>query len=274
MKRIFFYFLFITLNTTAFSQLGPGYMGKRFQAGYGFYFSPALLGSNGSGASIIGRGNAESGEIAFNSMHEGFLEFAFKNRASVGLSFKYYHTTFDNSAEAYGTTNGSSGTVYTAYGTPSGIYDIKGLNFGLYFKIYNKRYVAPWGRYFLFGPVVNSYACFYDPSVMKMVTQDNSSNPVAVTYFGPQGDRFFRGDLLIGWGRNRMIGSRFTVDYGVNFEGFALACTFWDAIGESPLADISGDRTTNLNYMEKTSKRRAREVNRVNVYIRFGVLLF
>ena len=65
-------------------------MGKRVTAGYGFYFSPALLGSNASESSIIGRGNAVGGDMAFNTMHEGFLEFAFKKRVSVGFSFKYY----------------------------------------------------------------------------------------------------------------------------------------------------------------------------------------
>jgi hypothetical protein len=275
MKKIIFYFLFVTVAFNAFPQLGPGYMGKRFMFGYGFYFSPALLGSNGSEASIIGRGNAEGGDIAFNSTHEGFFEFAFKNRTSVGFSCKYYNTTFDNSTVAYGSGPDPSGNLSYIYSTPKGFYNIRGLNYSLYFKFYNKRYVAPWGRYFLMGPVLNTYKCFYDPSTMKMSDTDYpTSASVVISNFGEQGQQYLRGDIVAGWGRNRMIGNRITVDYGINFEVIALLWTLWDTVGESPIDIVTDERTTNLNYIEKTSKRRVREVNRLNAYIKIGVLLF
>jgi hypothetical protein len=257
----------------AFSQLGPGYMGKRLMIGYGFYFSPAILGSNGSQGSIIGRGNALGGDLAFNSNHEGFLEYSFKNRASVGLSCRYYHSTFDNSTSLSATIYTSTGQDY-AYGTPGGFYDIHGLNYSLYFKFYGRRYVSPWGPYFLMGPVVNTYRSFYDPSTMLVGDGDNySSKPVAVD-FGPQGEFFGRGDLMFGWGRNRIIGNRVTLDYGINFELIALAFTLWDTIGESPVDVFTEEGINNFNYIEKTSKRRVREVNRLNAYLKIGVLLF
>lgn len=275
MRKIVFYFLIMACGLNSFSQLGPGYLGKRFLFGYGFYFSPALLGSNGSQASIFGRGNALGGDMAFNSNHEGFLEFSFKNRTSIGLSCRYYHSTFDNSVDARAYTTDQSGYAYTVYGKPTGFYDIIGLNYSLYFKFYNKRYVAPWGRYFLMGVVVNSYKCFYDPTTMKMSNYDiYGNNQPVINDFGLQGQQFARGDLMFGWGRNRMIGNRFTVDYGINLQLIALGYILWDSVGESPFDIFSEESTTNLNYMERTSKRRVREVNRFNVFLKVGVLLF
>lgn len=273
MRKIVLNFLFVAFALSAFSQKSPGYMGKRLLVGYGFYFSPAILGSNGSQASIIGRGNAMGGDLAFNSVHEGYLEYSFKNRTSVGLSCRYYHTTFDNSSEVRATVNTSMGQEY-AYGRPGGFYDIHGLNYSLYFKFYGKRYVAPWGPYFLFGPVVNTYRSFYDPYTMRVGDPGYTNNQPLVVDFGPQGEFFGRGDLMFGWGKNRIIGNRVTIDYGINFELIALAFTLWDTIGESPVDVFNDEYVTNLNYIERTSKRRVREVNRLNAYIKIGVLLF
>lgn len=276
MRTFKFYIVLFLFSSELFSQLGPGYLGRRFQAGYGFNFSPALLGSNGSEASILGRGNAVGGDMAFNSIHDGFIEFAFKNRTSIGFSCKYYKTTFDNYVDVYMNTN-YNGNNYTLSGYPTGFYTIKGLNYTLYFKFYNKRYVAPWGRYFMLGPSINTYKCFYDPSTMRLVGSDyyNSNTPIYVSDFGPQGQQFARGDILFGWGRTRMAGNRITIDYGINFEVFALGWTLWDSVGEDPLEIFaSSTYITNVNYFERTSKRRVREVNRFNVFIKVGVLLF
>jgi hypothetical protein len=272
LKYFKLFIILILFSAKLFSQLGPGYMGKRFVAGYGFYFSPAFIGSNASESSIIGRGNAVGGDIAFNSMHEGFLEFAFKKRASVGLSFKYYKTTYDNSAAALVNVD-YGGYTNSESASPMGFSQITGSNYTLYFKIFNKRYVAPWGRYLLFGPTINSFKCSYDPTTMKIVIPDNygSGGNIVINDFGPQGQQFLRGDLLVGWGRSRIFANRITLDYGINVQLISLTFTLWDAVGANALG-IS--RTTNYNYFENTSKRRVREVNRVNAFIKIGLLLF
>lgn len=277
MRKTLFYFLLSAFAFNAFSQLGPGYLGKRFQAGYGFNFSPALLGSNGAGESIVGRGNVIGGDMAFNSMHEGFFEFAFKNRTSVGFSAKYYKTTYDNRTTAYINNFDPSYNNYYVYDYyPSGYYTIKGMNYTLYFKFFNKRYVAPWGRYFIVGPSLNTYKCSYDPSQMYLTYTSSYTSPPTRRFsdFGLQDQSFMRGDILFGWGRSRIAYNRITIDYGVNFEIIALGFTLWDLIGENPIDIISGNRTTNLNYMEITSRSRVREVNRVNLFLKLGVLLF
>lgn len=275
MIKTAFNFLFMTIALSAFSQLGPGYMGNRFLFSYGFHFSPAIIGSNGSESSMIGRGNATGGDMAFNSIHEGLVEFSFKNRTSIGLSCKYYNTTFDNNvyASSYTEVCNGYGGCYTISGLPSGFYQIKGLNYSLYFKFYGKRYVAPWGRYFLLGPTVDTYKCFYDPSTMRIYEGGTNSN-IYINDFGPQGQFFARADLVCGWGRNRIVGKRIVIDYGINFQVVALAMGLSDLAGESILEIFDRSSVTNLNYFESTSKRRVREVNRVNAYLKIGFLLF
>lgn len=278
MRRVLFYFLFAAFAFKVFPQIGPGYMGKRFQVGYGFHFSPALLGSNGLRGSFIGRGNAEGGDLAFNSIHEGLVEFAFKNRASVGVSVKYYRSTYDNRTAVYIPVTDYSYNGYSVDSYyPSGFYNIRGLNYTLYFKIFNKRYVAPWGRYFIFGPSINTYKCTYDPEEMYITYRNYSgSGPQVKKFsdFGGQGVMALRGDLLFGWGRSRIAYNRLVIDYGINFQVIALGFTLWDTIGENPIDIITDTDITNSSYMEVTSKSRVREVNRLNVYLKFGFLLF
>jgi hypothetical protein len=247
-----------------------GYMGKKLQAGYGFHFSPALTGSNGSGNSILGRegSRAETGELAFNSLHEGFVEYCIKNRTMIGFSAKYYKTTFDN---RFGTTYIYTDPYYgasTGYGQPTGMYEITGLNYSLYFKFYYRKYLAPWGKYFMVGPSINTFKSVYDPARMKI--QDVGSGETVITNFGSKEQEESRFDILVGFGRNRILADRVTIDYGVNFEAAALLLAIIDLEG----IFYSENNTSHLNYIEKTSRSRVREVNRVNVFVKVGLLLF
>lgn len=272
MKKAALHFLFLFICTNSFSQLGPGYMGKHVQAGYGLHFSPAFLGSNGSEASIVGRGNSDGGDLAFNSIHEGFLELSFKNRTSVGFSAKYYKTTFDNS-QAADITYYDGIYNYNTHTAPQGLYQINGLSYSLYFKFYYHRYVAPWGKYFLLGPSINTYKCFYNPDYMKIVVPTSTGNQ-NINNFGPQEQQFARGDILFGWGRSRVAFNRITIDYGLNFELLAMAQILFDATG-TPLSDyFSSYSISNSDYIERTSRRRIREVNKFNIFFKVGVLLF
>lgn len=256
----------------------PGYMGKRFQAGYGLSFSPALVGSNGAGNSFNGRdgSNAETGEPAFNSLHEGFIEYCIKNRTMIGFSGKFYKTTYDNRAEMRYQNYYDPNSVYyganNEYAKPQGLYTIKGINYTLYFKFYHRKYLAPWGKYFLLGPSFNSFVCTYDPTKMYAVSSGVSPDVARRNNnFGPQGQDFQRFDILVGFGRNRIFADRITVDYGINFEAFALLLAVLDIEGSG---SFSNSATTNLNYIEYTCKSRVREVNRVNLYFKIGYLLF
>jgi hypothetical protein len=267
MKRTLLYGIILTaVCFTTQAQLGPGYMGKRCAVGYGINFSPAVFGPNGQEASMLQIGHSEGGEMAFNSMHEGFIEYAFKSRTCIGFSGKYFKTTYANQAALEYTGNYS--------GSPAGMYTIKGIEYNLYFKFYPKRYVAPWGRYVILGAVFNRFVCFYDPSRMNVQSYDyNTGKTTTISPFGATEQDYVRGDLKFGWGRSRILFNRITLDYGVNFGIFALAGNVITTVlfdGEDGFS--SGLRTS--DYIERTSKRRVRQVSSMNVFIKLGVLVF
>ncbi|MBK6984948.1 MAG: hypothetical protein IPL10_01480 [Bacteroidetes bacterium] len=270
--------LFI-VNIISLSGQTAGYMGKRLVGGYGFYFSPALFGSNGQGNTIIGRsnGNASDGEFAFNSLHEGFLEYAFKNRFLLGISAKFYKTTYDNAREVSATTKQidqyGSTSVVSYNGTPQGMYTILGQNYSLYAKLFNRRYLAPWGRYMQFGITIRRFTCHYNPNEM-MLKYGGFNNYVYPDFndFGEQKQSFTKFDFLFGFGRTNIVANRITIDYGFNANVFALLSTFFDVVTDGD--GIFTNNVNGVNYMKSTSPWRVRGVNRFNVFLKVGVLLF
>jgi hypothetical protein len=269
MKRIGLYsIVLIMLVQVLPAQLGAGYMGKRCVVGYGVNFSPAVFGPNAQESSLLQIGNSTGGEIAFNSMHEGFLEFAFKSRTCVGFSAKYYKTSYANQEPLDMQVFGSFYGNYINE-SPPGMYSIKGLDYSLYFKFYPRRYVAPWGRYIIAGAVFNKYVCTYDPSRMNIKYNDANTNQVVTLNFGPTEQDYFRGDLRFGWGRSRILFNRVTLDYGVNLEVLALLANVFTKVD-----DFFYKPFTNMDYIERTSKRRVREVSGINVFVKLGVLVF
>ena len=267
-------------NIASFAQ-SPGYLGKKFVAGYGFNFSPALFGSDASGNSIIGRssGHATTGEFAFNVLHEGFVEYAVAKRFMMGFSAKFYKTTYDNSRTLSVTVSQKDqyGQIQSvsSYGSPEGIYYIKAQNYALYGKLFYSKYIAPWGRYMMFGVNVKTYTCSYNPNEMKINFNSynyNSQSFTPYSNFGPQNQRFTKFDLLFGLGKTRIIYNRVTLDYGFNLNVIAVLSTVFDAVFETD--GVFSVKTTSQNYMELTSPSRLRGVNRFNVFFKVGILLF
>jgi hypothetical protein len=288
MRIIFFISCFLVAISMLKAQ-STGFMGKRLQAGYGFHTSPALIGSNANNETILGNsGSAMTGEFAFNTLHEGFLEFAASSKWMICFSARYYKTTNDNS-KIFDNSNSNGHSGYNVnnidflVSRPSGYYTMKGLTYTLYFKYYGGRYVAPWGRYVMFGPTLNTVTTSYDPAIMK--AKGRYYNPAAyyynsydtdttITNFGPTTQKFKGVNFMVGFGRTRIIGKRVTIDYGINIQVFSVMSAIFDI----------GDNTANLtdrqaevnetNYIERTVKYRVRGVNRFNAFLKIGVLLF
>lgn len=275
MKKIYMICLSCLVCLFGVAQV-PGYMGKRFVAGYGFYFSPALIGADGQGASIMGSstGNAETGTIAFNSLHELFAEYTVGKKLSLGISARIYRSAYDNNRELIVTgsyTNPFGYTQsYTSGGHPTGLYHIKGVNYLLYGKLYFGKFLAPWGRYFMFGPSLNTYSTNYSPDEMR-VKVNNSGADLFYSDFGPQQQRFVKFDIMAGLGRSRILANRICLDYGFNVNIIALFTTLFDATNTD---FFDNSIPTNYTYMQKTSPARVRGVNRFNAFVKIGVLLF
>jgi hypothetical protein len=262
--------LFYTLS---FAQ-STGYMGKRFLLGYGFNTSPSVFNANGKNETIIGgNGTAESGNIAFNAIHEAQLEFAASSKWMVCFSARYYKTVYDNANLVY-----SSNVNYSLLSQkPTGYYNIRGLTYTLYFKYFGSRYVAPWGRYIMFGPTINTVKTTYDPNVMYVKARKYSSSyndkDTTLSNFGSKEQDFTGINLMFGAGRSRIIANHVVIDYGFNIHVISVISSFFDVVvRDSNL--FWGTNITEATYIESKVKQRVRGVNRFNVFLKIGVLLF
>lgn len=272
MRTRFFILVFIILNSIVFSQ-APGHLGKRFSIGYGFHTSPSVFNANGQNQTIIGRGgSAESGSPAFNAIHELNIEFATSSKWLTCFSARYYKTVYDN-AESFNSSQVSGYSIQSS--RPEGYYNMRGLTYTLYFKYFGKRYVAPWGRYVMFGPTVNTVKTTYDPSEMnirayKYNSSTGTSSDTTLAPFGAKEQDFVGVNLMLGIGRSRIYSNRIILDYGFNIHMFSVLSSLFDVTGNR----IGGSPITPANYIESTVKQRIRGVNRFNLFLKIGVLLF
>ncbi len=264
--------IFTASFSIAFAQ-APGHLGKRFVLGYGAHFSPAFSNPNAQNETIIGHkktnpGSAETGSPAFNYTHEAYIEFAINTRFMLGFSGKFYRTNYDNAINAYSVNNNNS---YNLSEDIQGYYKINGQSLCLYGKLYGKRYVAPWGRYIVFGPVLNLYNTTYDPNVMfQKATDYNTNQTIApVSNYGSLNQSFVGFNILFGWGRTRIIANRITLDYGINMQVLSIPGLLYDLAQSSKNINY-----VNNTYIENTAGARIRGLNRINAFLKVGFLIF
>lgn len=214
-------------------------------------------------------GNAKRSFLAFNIIHEGSVEYVISQRWSVGFCARYYKTTFDNPTLLV---DQSRQAMFQSKKNPTGYYDITGLSYCLYFKLFNAKHVAPWGKYIVFGPVLNTAKMSYDPDIMhsQATAQDGNSYPYTyrdtlINNFGPQKQSYKGINLMLGFGRTRILYNRLILDYGFNV--YLLS-------GFPNLVLTYKSNMTPETYIQKTVNRRVRGINHFNVFLKVGVLLF
>lgn len=274
MKTKFLIIFFASISTLFYSQ-STGYMGKRLLLGYGFHTSPAFFGANAQNETILGNGgHAESGSLAFNSIHEGYLEFAASSKWMICLSTRYYKTAYDNAKElSYSYSNYSYNSD-----NPNGYYNIRGLTYTLYFKYFGSRYVAPWGRYVMFGPTINTVKTSYDSRTMNIKAQSYNSgtySDITITNFGTKEQNYTGVNFMLGFGRSRIIRNRVVIDYGCNLQLISVLAAALDVVTDGASTEIIyRNSITTSNYIENTVKTRVRGINRFNVFLKVGILLF
>lgn len=226
----------------------PGYLGKRWVVGYGLNFSPVTYGSsNGNKTLFYTDGSAEQGKLAFNLIHEGYFEYAFAAKWTIGIAGRRYKTVYDNRQSL------------EYQGSPANYYRITGFSVVPYFKIFRSGYLAPWGSYFLLGPVFNNISATYDHTVYDPHTGERLN-------LGPAKSSRLAFDNMVGWGKVRVIADRLVIDYGFNMQLFATIVDVWKFIYED------NGYISRQDYIDVTSRQRARGMNRFNFYVRFGLL--
>jgi hypothetical protein len=272
--KLLFQLILITSFSISFAQ-APGHLGKRFVLGYGAHFSPALANADFRNNTIVGHKSSQNGsattqQFAYNYTHEAYIEFALSSRFMLGFSGKFYRTNYDNAINAY-SLNNNYNYSYNLSNDIQGYYNINGQSLCLYGKLYGKRYVAPWGRYMIFGPVLNLYNTTYDPTVMFQSATDYNTNlpTTPVSNFGPLNQSFKGFNILFGWGRSRIIANRFILDYGVNMQVLSIPGLLYDLAQSSKSINY-----VNSVYIENTAGARIRGLNRINAFVKVGFLIF
>lgn len=217
----------------------PGFMGKRFHLSYGLNVSPSFA-------------NANLQNRFLNVIHEGQLGYVTGVNWELDALFRSYKTIYDNQQEL---TGGKTVENYYRLGNTS---------LGLVFKHFKNNYVAPWGAYFMFGPVLNIVTTNYD-SYMHVVSRVNNHDTL-IGDFGPAQQRFYKVDAMFGWGQHRIFAGKFLVDYGFNCQLLALLSDF-------EFLDFTNSKIySRSNYIEETSAKRARGMNRFNLFVKLGFL--
>ena len=240
-------------------------MGRKFVAGYGLYYSPYLFGPDD--------------EVSANTIHEGFVDYALWKRVSLGASVRYFHSISPNRCYAGGHVSTTSNYLTKDYQIPTGQISVNGLNYCLYLKFFQPNYSAPWGRYFILGPIMYTYNATYNPNEMYIYEEPknyngNFSEMKKVSDFGSTKQSFISGDVMIGFGRCRVIDNRITLDYGCNANVLAVTTTLFDVAPSGDLDIISPANIPIGDYIKRTATSRVRGVNRFNVFLKVGILLF
>jgi hypothetical protein len=291
-KKPLLYIIFFSIITTILFAQAPGHLGKRFVLGYGAHFSPAFSNGDARNNTIVGhkssqQGSAKTGQFAYNYTHEAYMEYVLSPRFMLGFSGKFYKTVYDNGLDIFSdNSNYSNNNInYKIDNNVNGHYTIQGRSLCLYGKLYRKRYVAPWGRYIVFGPVINLYSATYDAGTMNQIASTTFNDPnnyynsvtttSTVSNFGASLQSFTGFNIVFGWGRSRIIANRITLDYGINMQVLTLITLYIDQISSSSSSNsIFSPRRTQNNYIEQTSGQRIRGLNLFNAFVKVGFLIF
>ncbi|WP_317899874.1 hypothetical protein [Aurantibacillus circumpalustris] len=235
---------------------GPGYMGKKTVFGYGAHMNPVTFGSTADNKTLLGnaKGSSETGYIRINLTHEFFLERALSKSILMGVSLKYLRTGYDNRL-----------TLNSNSDKPSDYYVINAYTYTAYLKTYTRKYIAPWGRYFIIGPSISVMSSKHDEYMNILQTVNN--HDTLITNFGSDFESHYSADLLIGTGMSRVLFNRLVLDYGFHFQLFALISAV------EPLLPFSTDAYPKQDeYINETIRSRVRAANRFNVFIKLGYL--
>lgn len=270
-KRLFIISVSVLFFLNNILGQAPGYIGKKLIIGYGLNASPALYGANANNKTVFGtEGNAESGKLAFNFIQEGFIEYATSAKWMIGFSARYYKTVFDNPTFM---PDKNREVQYSSRQHPNGYYTIKGLTYSFYCKVFRPGYVAPWGKYIMFGPVFNTAKASYNPAIMNIVARTGYNDyyngnydqrDTLISDFGPTVQSYKGFNFMLGFGKSRIIANRIVLDYGFNM----YLLSFFPNIALTYKDDITAG-----NYIEKTISRRVRGINHFNAFIKVGLLL-
>lgn len=240
LPNVCFLLVFLVLLKFNSHAQAPGYMGKRFSINYGLHLGPAFTKSTPN-------------QGFYNAKHELMLGFCLSEKWQIAASIERYSTIYDNTL-----------LVNELFERPQNFYRIKGSNYSLLFKKFKRGYVAPWGPYFMFGPVYNAYTASYNNYMY--VSQRVNNHDTLISDFGPKEQKYSNLDFALGWGQSRVFKDRVILDWGLMFHMRAMA---------GSLGGTFSDFFWTLSQEEYIRRTAALRINRLNVfnfYVKLGYL--
>lgn len=256
MQRIIYFLCFVSIPALFLCQ-APGYMGKKTTVGGGIHFNPVTYGATANNTTLLGSGNgsAKTGRFSLNLTYDVFAERVISKRWLFGTSLKYIRTGYDNRSQVMGSN----------FETPTDYYKINAFCINPYFKHYSRHYPAPLGKYFLIGPSVNLISTKHD-NYMHLVETTGDGHDTLMMFNAPK-QMHFSFDLILGWGKSRIINDRILIDYGCNFGVLAIAHVF-----EAFDSELLAGKPSKEEYINLTAKSRLRNATRFNVFLRVAYL--
>lgn len=142
---------------------------------------------------------------------------------------------------------------------PEGNYAISGSNLNFYMKCFYGKYIAPWGKYLMFGFTSIRYKTTYDPQLMKILVYDtvnsNGGGPTAKYYsnFGLLEQKYKYADVQVGFGESRMFADRIVSNFGCSFSALSFLGLIYKRLNFNTI------RSSWMNtYISNTSLARVR----------------
>jgi hypothetical protein len=205
-KNIILTLIIALFSLTMFSQV-PGFMGRRLTLGYSNNFFLAGVGPT-----------ASSYDVGINTTHSFNAEYTIKNRTNLCASFQMFKTgvitnrTFYE--DVYSSSSGSYNYMSYRYNpSPDLPMVLNAKCVALGFKFFSSGALAPVGKYKKLELVIMFCNLSYDRDGFT----DNDATGSSYNSLGTGNYSFKSFALTYTIGRQRIIGSRIVLDYGMQF---------------------------------------------------------
>lgn len=268
MKKCNLIFIFVCLFANSFAQIS-GYMGKRAVVSYSNYF---MFGPKGPGANISAPRHLYSSTI--NYTHCLNFDYAIKQRINVFLSLQYFKTgiAYDKGRAGFFVSDHGLGeycypdrTAYRGdFNVPA---QLSSFNIGLGYKLFNRGFVAPVGKYQKFEFLLLFQKVKYDNKKFVMADPDSWNAPdIPIAAYGPGEYNYKNVVFTYTIGKQRVLFDRIVLDYGLRM-GVSPA-----AVGAVVFEDLISDSLE--GYYKKESRKRTFRHQLINFHLGIGFLAF
>jgi hypothetical protein len=255
-KRAISIFVLVIASCLVKAQ-SPGYCGKHFSVSYSLGLSPALISPNGNGRAFNDDRLVER-NICFNLLHGIQVDFVTSRTTSIGLCAEFYRTKING---GYIVRMDDTTIIGFCLYEPDKLMSANGTVFDLYFKIFGRNYIAPFGKYFRLDLCMGNISVKYT----NVQFECNSQTLPPTFQPGHVPNSFSTWNFGFSMGKQRIFKDRFLFDSGIRV-----------LVSKNLAKDVQGlpDRSYQEfdRYLEDSGVARLTGLLLCNLYFRIGIL--